>query len=182
MNEIVNFFEILISLAFLVVLLFWLYRDYRVDKFRQDLFVLRDSFFDQAANDKLDFSDPAYIMLRSTMNGAIQFAHRFNLLQIILFIALMDRNNIHSSFHENFETALSELSEEQKEMVKAYRIRFNLIMMEHVIMTSPLLIITVVIPVGFLLKAKNHVAGMLNTFQSPLEKIDNLAWLTGRHP
>ena len=57
------------------IMLYWLWRDYRVDKFRQDMFALRDSLFDYAAGGHISFSHPAYGILRTRMNGMIRFAH-----------------------------------------------------------------------------------------------------------
>src|SRR6266566_4122568 len=66
------------------VLFQWLYRDYRVDLFRQRVFALRAELFEVGASGKISFDDPAYRMLRSMMNGYIRFAHRIS-LPLLLF-------------------------------------------------------------------------------------------------
>src|SRR5437667_11487736 len=68
-----------LSLLALWALFHWLYRDYRVDLFRQRMFTLRDQLFDIAASGRIAFDDPAYGKLRSMINGYIRFAHRINL-------------------------------------------------------------------------------------------------------
>ncbi len=70
------------SLAGLVVLYFWLYRDYRIDLFRQRLFALRDELFDLARSGAISFDDRAYGLLRSTLNGFIRFGHRLTFFPV----------------------------------------------------------------------------------------------------
>ena len=82
MNEI-TVLSSLISLTGIWCLLFILYRDYRADSLRQDLFEIRDELFDQAASGLVDFDEPAYDMLRETLNGNIRFAHRLSLLRVV---------------------------------------------------------------------------------------------------
>ena len=53
-----------LSLIALWALFHWLYRDYRVDLFRQRMFALRDQLFDIAASGRIAFDDPAYGKLR----------------------------------------------------------------------------------------------------------------------
>ena len=182
MNEIAMYWQSLISLFLLIVFFFWFYRDYRVDKFRQNLFALRDAFFEEAARGKLSFDDPAYTMLRSTMNGAIRFAHRFNLSQILLFLLLAKHDNqvIASSYGKALETILGNLSREQRTLVLNYHVKMNFIMLEHMVMSSPVLLMTVIIPVVFVFQAKKHVAQLVSLFKPSLDRIDNLAWVTGR--
>ena len=71
-----------LSLAGLWVLLFKLYPDYCVDRFRQDMFDLRADLFDDG---QIARGHPAYRLLRQTMNGFIRFGHRVNLLHAMLF-------------------------------------------------------------------------------------------------
>jgi hypothetical protein len=67
-----------LSLMALWALFHWLYRDYRVDLFRQRMFALRDELFELAASGRIAFDDPAYGKLRSMLNGYIRFAHRIS--------------------------------------------------------------------------------------------------------
>jgi len=67
-----------LSLIGLWVLFFWLYRDYRVDLFRQRLFALRDELFDLGRTSQIAFHHQAYGLLRTTINGYIRFAHRLS--------------------------------------------------------------------------------------------------------
>ena len=76
-----------LSLLGLWVLFFWLYRDYRVDLFRERTFALRDELFALGASGAISFDDPAYGMLRSMLNGYIRFAHRLSLLFVVIVFA-----------------------------------------------------------------------------------------------
>src|SRR5688572_19860233 len=57
----------------------WLYRDYRIDLFRDRMFALRQDLFDLAAQGVIPFDHPAYGALRRTMNGFIRLADQVNL-------------------------------------------------------------------------------------------------------
>jgi hypothetical protein len=47
-----------------------------LDRYRQDLFELRDSLFDLMWENGYSYSTPAYRSLRSAFNGSIRFAHK----------------------------------------------------------------------------------------------------------
>ena len=182
MTNSTTYFVSLISLCFLVIMVFWLYRDYRVDKFRQKLFKLRDSLFDDAAAGKIPFDTNAYGMLRNTMNGSIRFGHRLNLSQMLLFILLTESGSkgAESSYSVRLRKALECLSDEQKALAQDYHEKMNFIVIEHMVFSSPLLLISLIIPVAFLLEAKKHVSAVISPFKSPLDKFDDAALLLGR--
>jgi len=73
-----------LSLIALWALFHWLYRDYRVDLFRQRMFALRGQLFDMAASGRITFDNPAYGKVRGMLNGYIRFAHRVS-LPLLLF-------------------------------------------------------------------------------------------------
>ncbi len=64
-----------ISLAGLFIL-YRLSKALRIDVFRQDMFILRDEMFLYAANGYIPFDHPAYVVLRTAMNGFIRFGHK----------------------------------------------------------------------------------------------------------
>src|SRR5438552_13935668 len=75
-----------LSLMGLWILFFWLYRDYRVDLFRQRMFELRDELFELGRVDEIAFHHQAYGLLRTTINGYIRFAHRISFLSVVLVL------------------------------------------------------------------------------------------------
>ena len=109
MNELIVISS-LISILFLLVLFLWLIPGYRVDLFRQQMFALRDELFDEARKGNISFSDPAYGMLRSSMNGFIQFGHRLNVWQVMLlnFIARNEKNRMTKPFYKQLEENMTE--------------------------------------------------------------------------
>ena len=61
----------------------WIWPDYLVDRFRQDLFTIRDDLFDLAASGELSFDHPAYHIHRNLINGCIRFAHQLSVIGIV---------------------------------------------------------------------------------------------------
>ncbi|MBI1790616.1 MAG: hypothetical protein HYR60_24055 [Acidobacteria bacterium] len=61
------------------ILTLFLWREYRIERFRQRIFQIRDELFDFAAEGNLSFDNPAYGALRASMNSMIRFAHRMSL-------------------------------------------------------------------------------------------------------
>jgi cbb3-type cytochrome oxidase subunit 3 len=74
----------LLSLVGIAYVALWRFKQYRMDRFRQSVFALRDELFDYAAKGKISFNHPAYITLRNLMNGYIRFSHRISLVQVLL--------------------------------------------------------------------------------------------------
>lgn len=167
-----------VSLCALIYLMFWCYRDYKVDRFRQNIFQLRDQLFDSAKNGDLSFDDDAYQMLRSTMNGAIRFAHRLNLAQVLLFILLVrnDRNTANVSFRKALKDNIACLSHDQQKLVLKYHLQMNRLVIEHLIYSSPVLLLTFIFPLAYFLRAKKHIQ---KAFKQPLDKIDSMAYAAG---
>ncbi len=64
----------------------WLWRRSCQERLRQDLFDVRDELFDYARSGKIDFSDDAYVMLRSSINSMIRFSHLISATRLFVFI------------------------------------------------------------------------------------------------
>ena len=91
-----NFHTLLILYAELSVLWWmyaWLYYDYRTDLLRFRLFIIRDQLFDAAVKGELDFNSPAYKRTRTTLNGALRFAHRLTLSKLLITFLWMRRKD-----------------------------------------------------------------------------------------
>lgn len=74
----------LLTLILLVLLLFVLWPDQRIDVFRQQMFALRDELWDFAADGNISFEEPAYALLRQLMNGFIRYAHNLTPYRTLL--------------------------------------------------------------------------------------------------
>ncbi len=171
----------LISIALLVIWIFSLFPDYQTDAFRQKMFKLRDDLFDDAANGKISFDDPAYGMLRGAMNGFIRFGHRLNIWQVLLFELLIDRDDgkLTHPFDKEFDRNIERCTDEQKEIFKSYYIKMNLYIIEHLIFSSVLLL-CLIVPVVFLYIAKMHIAWLTDILKNQFDKLNTLALTTGK--
>jgi len=171
----------LISIAIIYLFLFWVYKDYRVDCFRQELFELRDDLFDEAASGFLDFESNSYGMLRSTMNGFIRFGHRISFSHLLLTYVLLRGRRYSSSvpFDERLRANLLALTEEQKEIVLDYYQKMHFALARHLVKGSPLLILTVVAPLIVSIAANRVLRGLIEIFKTPIDRLDSLACVEG---
>ncbi len=139
--------SILISLLLIWLLAFWLWRDYRVDLCRERLFTIRDDLFDMALCGELDFDSPSYGILRSTINGTIQFAHRLTLFEFLAF-AIASRgtagNKTAEGYRNRWEKSCSELPPDTRQKLEAIRGNAHFQVREQIIMTSAILTFTLV--------------------------------------
>lgn len=131
-----------------ILVLFRLYRDDSVDRFRQDLFALRDEMFDFAASGGVEFRHPAYRMLRLTMNGFVRWADRLNLLQIVLFLLASSREDRRTEdrFQATWTRSLLELDGAAQARMNEYRDRMHRILVKYLLFRSPALVATIVVP------------------------------------
>lgn len=77
MNAAVDFVQTVLGLVALYLLWHYGFRPYLLDKFRAEMFELRDELFDHAAEGNVDFGDPNYGAVREWFNASIRMAHRF---------------------------------------------------------------------------------------------------------
>jgi hypothetical protein len=144
----VNAISSWLSILGLIVLVFWLYRSYRIDKFRQEMFALRDALFDAAADSgQISFDTPAYGMLRSTMNGYIRFGHRLSLLHLLVFWALSRPEYLRrggESFEAQWASAVGSAPTEAREELSRFRAEMEGLLVKHVAMNSPILVLMVI--------------------------------------
>ena len=180
--EFLTYFSSLLSILFIFILVFCLYRGYRIDSFRQKMFCLRDELFDEARKGNIPFDSDAYGMLRSTINGTIRFAHKLSLWQMITFVVLVKTDNFQEDkpFTERFEANLKNLSDDQAKVVRDRHMYLNFLMVEHIVLSSPLILLTFFLPITFFLVAKSRLTRALAPFKSPLDKLDSAVLAIGR--
>ena len=80
-----------IYLALLYLIVFVLYPKSRVDALRHRLFVIRGELFDFALANGLAFDDPAYVMLRSSINSMLRCAHNISVARFLVLSAAVRR-------------------------------------------------------------------------------------------
>lgn len=76
-----------LTLAALWVFIFYFWRDYRIDAFREHVFSLRNRMFLYVAENNIGFDNPAYLILRNRMNVVLRYAHQFTMAKFLLLIA-----------------------------------------------------------------------------------------------
>ena len=183
MNDVERFtvLKSLGSLAGLWVLLFWLYRDLRIDLFRQELFSLRDELFDYAASGAISFDHPAYGTLRMTMNGYTRFAHRMTLLQVLLYVYLPRRPrepDVEWRFDSHWASVAEGLGPDVRERLDDYISRMHALVLKHVVYGSPLLVLLLLASVSVVLVGlafRYRMLRLLKAFEGPLSRIDAAA-------
>jgi hypothetical protein len=74
------------SLVLLWGLLFFCWRQYRLDSLREKLFAIRNELFFFAAEGKIAFGNPAYRTLRDLINGMIRYAHKLSATQLVVTV------------------------------------------------------------------------------------------------
>lgn len=197
----------LLAIAGLWYVAFYLYPKTAVDHFRQKMFDLRDEMFDFAASGKIDFSHPAYGLLRSTMNGFIRFGDRIG-PEAIAFVALTtwDTKPEHlpsRPFEERFSEAIADLDISQQREMKQFRDRMHLQTARHMFFGSALsfalilpLFIWIVIPASLRVIVRAVRLNLRQTFparrmkrkaerkfvsrlERPLDKLDTRALAFG---
>ncbi len=142
-----------VMLSALYFFWFWLYQQYRIDKVRYELFKIRDELFDYATTGKISFNDPAYTMLRQTLNGMIRFAHRTNILTLFI-LHFVNFKKPEIAFRKKFQEELKRLDRTNQETLSAYLWEMDECMVKHIIKSS-LIVMSILAPlVAFLIVFK----------------------------
>jgi hypothetical protein len=110
--------QVVIALA-AIAAIGWLFRDYRIDKIRDELFALRDELFLYAVEKSL-LDHPAHQQLRENFNAMIRFSHKLSLTRLLLTLVYVRLFAPHDSrvdlgLHSRWKASVSTLPEEQRE-------------------------------------------------------------------
>ncbi len=128
-----------VALLLLWILIFVLRRGYCEDKFRNELFALRDELFDYGDSGAISFGHPAYALLRVRMNGMLRFAHRATLLQSVVSI-LFFRAAMHDAVEEYRQRWQSAISKVERAEVRLklldFQERMGLSLARHLVRSS----------------------------------------------
>jgi hypothetical protein len=182
-DQAIHLLSALFALLGLAVIWLWLYRDYRVDFFRQRMFSLRDELFDEGCRGTISFDHPAYGMLRSTMNGFIRFGHKMGILNFIFFVVYLNKEDQKAlrevSFDAHWQNATMDLPMGVKDKLFNYKLRMNMLLVEHLLLVSPFVILTVITPVWLVMFVREVVRKLLNKISDRIEYIDSAALALG---
>lgn len=172
----------------LVIFYFWFYKQYQIDRSRQELFALRDELFDYAADGNINFDHPAYIFLRQTMNGMIRFTHRVDILTIfgVLFVKVTLPTEP-DSFQRQFQEALLKIeSEEKRKKLLHFSEQMNLIIIGHIIKSSiiafflAVVFLVVIIVCMLIVRGLTNLKAMIANKFPGINQIDTLASKIGQ--
>lgn len=152
-----------------------LLREYRVEKFRQEAFALRDALFDEAASGRISFDHPAYGLTRNLMNGFIRSAHRISLLHFVATEVFVQAPPTEQSFSGRLDQAISTLSSDQKKLYDDYHTKMSVLVVKQLMWGSPLLLV----PAAILLIIGFHLENLVQALKRQVAGIDNVAIACG---
>jgi hypothetical protein len=119
-----------LALFWLWIAVYYLWRDFRNDSFREDIFSVRDKMFVYAAQGNISFDHPAYTILRNRMNGLLRHAHEFTLTRMALI--LMTHSPVKPETLVRWESAVEELPMEAQEKMKEFNLCVAIFVLQHV--------------------------------------------------
>jgi hypothetical protein len=125
----------ILALFGLWIAVYYLWRDFRNDAFRDDIFSVRDRMFLYAAKGNISFSDPAYTILRERMNGLLRHGHELTLTRLAAYLVAV-RNEAKSKEIIAWEAALEELQPETQERMKEFNVSVLIYVLQHVVFYS----------------------------------------------
>lgn len=132
-----------ISACALCVFIAVLYRDYRNDVLKQNLFDVRDKLFDMAVEGRIDFNSNAYGMLRRSINGLLFGAESVSFLTLLVLGGMSWKNSKlreeEERYRQCWQEALDALDPPAQAEVQSLRNEMNFALADHVLFTSPLL-------------------------------------------
>lgn len=178
-NEFNAIFSIL-SILGLLYLIFWRYKTYRIDVFRQDIFELRDKLFDYAQSGNIDYNHPSYGTLRSLMNGFIRFGHQISFCQLItISIIMKNKFSDTDSFSKRWNTATSDLDVQTKGYLDKLLLEVHSSIIKHLILTSPFMLATIILPIILFFLSKHFILKLNKIYSKRGNNIDSVAYAYG---
>ena len=119
---------------------YWPHRRYWIDRTRHKLFIIRDEFFDQAAEGNLSFDSGAYIDIRDTLNGMIRSLEEFSFARMLYMRFITLRSEVVLAVLERYSASLvastSELSPTGQKIITDARRRMHLTFISYIVHTS----------------------------------------------
>jgi hypothetical protein len=129
-----NIFQSILALLALWFGINYLWRDFRYDSFREDIFSLRDELFLYAAKANIDFNEPAYTILRKRMNALLRHGHDLTMMRMILL--LITHKDVDDPHLRRWEEAIRELPPSVKHDLTMYSMRTAIFVLQNVVYCS----------------------------------------------
>lgn len=146
------------ALAMFVLCRLW--PSYRVDSFRHSMFAIRDELFSYAASGKIEFSHPAYRLLRQLMNSYLRYGHQLTMFQVLMKSMSWRIHGAEPKFEwmSMWEEALGSISDKQvRRDLVALQARAVRLVFETLIKGSPVFLLVVAIGVLYEKIGRAHV-------------------------
>lgn len=153
-----NLFLLAVLLVSVWYLWFFEYRKYLLDSTRQQLFKIRDDLFYAAAVEaKIDVNSPLYHMTRTTLNGAIRYAHDFNAMHFLLTVfyggKTMAKSPLMEEYQDRWKEAFDTVTDEQKELIIDVQQKMHLTIFHHIVRGSLVLrFVAMILSLVFMLR------------------------------
>jgi hypothetical protein len=134
MNANIALISIIILMA-LWICIYYLWRDYRLDSFREHLFSIRDRMFMYAAEGNIRFDHPAYTSTRSRANLLIRHGHQLTLTRFIIVIATHPMLSA-PTVVEEWEKLTTDLSTDVRLKMLEFRLCISVASLQHMVYSS----------------------------------------------
>jgi len=100
------------------------------------MFALRSELFELAESGAVSFNDPAYIAMRTMINGYIRFAHRISLLVIVLMSRKKGAKESAAQTTAKVMNLLARQPPEVRQQLEAILGRMHFFVIDQIILTS----------------------------------------------
>ncbi len=114
-NDLVLVFQSAVCVAALAFVFLRFWAEARLDSFRQEMFIIRDELFDYAADGNVGFDDPAYRLLRRSMNGFIRYAHQLTFFKVCMTAIELKvaGRSTETTWSEQWESAIKNIQDDK---------------------------------------------------------------------
>ena len=177
MQELIGSILLVLSLIALWAFFFFVRRSYWINFTRHELFRIRNQLFDEAATGVLNFNDEAYGLVRTTINGMIQFTHEINLMQMVTSYTVFRfgyKKEAVAQFEAQRMISFKELSKEGRQAALSALAEAHAIILLHIINTSFLLFLTLK-PIIAILRIKHQFKKFMKQYKSLWRIFDTVA-------
>lgn len=127
-----------LSVALLPFVFYRAYKSYRIALLRHRLFVARDDLFIAWAALGQSYENPAYVHTRTTINGMIRFAHRWDLFEILSMVSVLSVTKRDGSEDErrSKDTAFKTVGDTERSLLESATRAAHLAILSHAFYTS----------------------------------------------
>lgn len=161
----------LAALAGLWVMLVKVIPSIVIESFRNNVFGIRNELFDRALSGEIAFDHPAYVMMRSLLNGHLRFAHNLSFMEIGVFYRVYGNDPAANEARERFISALASCTKEQREFMSEYMDRLGMLIVGRLVAGSWMMVLLVA-PVIVAMLAQRP---LLRLLRKPLDSLNSAA-------